>query len=52
MFNLENEYRCAALSIIGPGKAMQNVASRYIEIACGDHDEIKMYERQRLIIDF
>ena len=21
---------------------MQNVASRYIEIACGDHDEIKM----------
>ena len=30
---------------------MQNVASRYIEIACGDHDEIKMVERQRIITD-
>ena len=42
--------RCAALSIIGSGKAMQNVASRCIEIACGD--EIKMVERQRIITDF
>ena len=43
-------YRCAALSIICSGKAMQNVASRHIEVACGD--EIKMVERQRIITDF